>query len=176
MVSSSPLGISLSRVRARWACFMSRRMIPPLAWLTFAIGSPVAKCVISEISNDSYGFPQRTTGKEIINLDPGVSLVAGAVLENLALTCKLIIYLQVDHLQLTSVKAEQYLDRGWQCLNVLTGSQRGSWPLPNSPGRGQVSIDPDGGCRGKFMIGAYSANPIPGILFVGWFALAFIPF
>ena len=37
-------------------------MMPPLAWLTFAIGSPVMKCLTSSTSSDSYGLPQRRTG------------------------------------------------------------------------------------------------------------------
>ena len=35
--------IGSSASRARCACRMSRLMIPPPAWLTLAIGSPVAK-------------------------------------------------------------------------------------------------------------------------------------
>src|SRR3954452_17739482 len=37
-------------------------MMPPFAWLTFAIGSPVMKCLTSSTSSDSYGLPQRRTG------------------------------------------------------------------------------------------------------------------
>ena len=57
--------------RAFCAVRMSRPMMPPLAWLTLAIGSPVMKCLTSSTSSDSYGLPQRRTG--IFSVDTGVS-------------------------------------------------------------------------------------------------------
>ena len=47
---SSSMGISRRTSRARWALRMSRWISPPLARLTRAIGSPVAKCTTSSTS------------------------------------------------------------------------------------------------------------------------------
>ena len=52
-----------STSRARCAKRMSRCNRPPLAWLTLAIGSPVAKWTTWSTSSDSYGFPQRRIGR-----------------------------------------------------------------------------------------------------------------
>ena len=69
-VISSSIGISRRTSRARCALRMSRWIIPPFARLTFAIGSPVAKCTTSSTSMLVYGWPQRRTGRCNIGLGP----------------------------------------------------------------------------------------------------------
>src|SRR5262245_51903519 len=56
------MGISRSTSRARWAWRMSRPISPPLARLTSASGSPLAKWTTLSRSRLLYGSPQRRTG------------------------------------------------------------------------------------------------------------------
>ena len=50
---------------------MSRCNNPLLAWLTWAIGSPVMKWTTVSSSSDSYGWPQRRMGMLGMVLDGG---------------------------------------------------------------------------------------------------------
>ena len=66
---SSSIVISSSTSRARCALRMSLWRRPPLARLTFAIGSPVTKWTTSSTSRLWYGCPQRSTGISIISVN-----------------------------------------------------------------------------------------------------------
>src|SRR5688572_25842946 len=56
---------------------MSRPIMPPLARLTRAIGSPVEKWTTSSTSMLVYGWPQRRTGRWIMTVSGLWSQVSG---------------------------------------------------------------------------------------------------